>query len=595
MSAELAAPKSATRRAEVPSRPGRVITAGVVAAGVLVGAVCIALVAANPAAAGDSSVTGWYVRLAANLFWIGAGLVMWRARPGNRVGPLVILTGFASAVPFLSWAIGNGVAWTIGDMWKNLGLLVLAHVYLAFPEGRTSGWSRRLAVAVYAWFFATTVGQRLVYPYPASWPFGNPLLIWPNEGLADALGMISSVGSLVLTILIFGTVLDRWRRGSPVARRALAPVFWVSPITLVFTVTFFVANLTGSDTLFALSTGPLSQLSNFLLPIAFLIGLLQTRLERGSIADLVRELDDMRTGDLEAALARAVHDPTLRLAFPSPDGGGFVDPTGRPVELPVGDDRRDITRIEGADRAIAIIVHDPAVDPALMDSAAAASRLALENERLAAELRAQLEEVRASRTRIVDATDEERRRLERDLHDGAQQRLVALGFTLRRANRRADADPELAHLLDDANRELEDGLRELRALARGIHPTALADGGLASAVRELADRFPIPVEVDVEDRRFATPIETTAYFIVAEALTNVLRHAEATSASVRGRFVGEALDLEIADDGRGGADDGLGGSGVRGLADRAQAVGGTLSIDSPAGGGTTVRARLPLA
>ena len=172
---------------------------------------------------------------------------------------------------------------------------------------------------------------------------------------------------------------------------------------------------------------------------------------------------------------------------------------------------------------------------------------------------------------------------------------MALGFTLRRANRQADADPELAQLLDDANRELEDGLRELRALARGIHPTALADGGLAPAVHELADRFPIPVEVSVEDRRFATPIETTAYFIVAEALTNVLRHAEATSASVRGRFVGDTLDLEIADDGRGGADDGAGGTGVRGLADRAQAVGGTLAIDSPVGGGTTVRARLPLA
>ena len=141
---------------------------------------------------------------------------------------------------------------------------------------------------------------------------------------------------------------------------------------------------------------------------------------------------------------------------------------------------------------------------------------------------------------------------------------MALGFTLRRANRRADADPELAQLLDDANRELEDGLRELRALARGIHPTALADGGLAPAVRELADRFPIPVEVDVEDRRFATPIETAAYFIVAEALTNVLRHAEATSASVRGRFEGDTLDLEIADDGRGGAEAGPAGPGSAG-------------------------------
>jgi len=581
------------RTAGAAARPGRVTTAAVVAAAILVGAICLALVATSTDS--DNGDGHWFVELAANLFTIGVGLVMWHARPGNRVGPLVILMGFASTVAFLSWAGGNAIAWTIGDMWNSLGLVFLANVYLAFPDGRTSGWSRRLVIAAYAWFFVLSIGRRLVDPYPPSWPIRNPLLIWPNEGLADALSLIANVGALVLTILVVGTVLDRWRRGSPVARRALAPVFWVSPITLVFVGTFFVAQVTGSDALFALSTGPLAQLSGFLMPVAFLIGLLQTRLERGSIADLVRDLDRVKTGDLEAALARALHDPTLRLAFPTPDGTAHVDPTGTPIELPTGGERRDVTRIDGSGRTIAILIHDRAVDPELVESAAAASRLALENERLAAELRAQLEEVRSSRTRIVEATDEERRRIERDLHDGAQQRLVALGFTLRRANRRADADPELAQLLEAANRELEDGLRELRALARGIHPTALADGGLAPAVRELADRFPIPVVVDVEDRRFATPVETTAYFIVSEALTNVLRHAEATSASVSGRFVGEALDLEIADDGRGGADGGVGGTGVRGLADRAQAVGGTLSIDSPAGGGTTVRARLPLA
>ena len=589
----MATAAAAGRAAGAATRPGRVTTAAVVAAAILVAAICLALVLTSTDS--DNGDGHWFVELAANLFTIGVGLVMWHARPGNRVGPLVILMGFAGAAPFLSWASDNGVAWTIGDMWNMLGVVVLAHVYLAFPDGRTTGWSRRLVIAVYGSFFLLSIGQRLMHPYPASWPFGNPLLVWSNEGLANTLGTVAGLVALVLTILVVGTVLDRWRRGSPVARRALAPVFWVSPITLVVVGTFYVAKVAGSDTLFALSTGPLAQLSNFLLPIAFLVGLLQTRLERASIADLVHDLDGVKTGDLEAALARAIHDPTLRLAFPTPDGTGYVDPTGRSVEVPAGGDGRDVTRIEGSGRTIAILIHDPAVDPGLVGSAAAASRLALENERLAAELRAQLEEVRASRTRIVEATDDERRRIERNLHDGAQQRLVALGFTLRRANRRADADPELAQLLDDANRELEDGLRELRALARGIHPTALADGGLAPAVRELADRFPIPVEVSVEDRRFATPIETTAYFVVAEALTNVLRHAEATSASVRGRFVGDTLDLEITDDGRGGADDGRGGSGVRGLVDRAQAVGGTLSIDSPAGGGTTVRARLPLA
>ena len=385
MSGETATLAAAGRTAWASRRPGRAITAGVVAAAVLVGATCLALMATNP----DSGDAGtWSVELAANLFTIGVGLVMWHARPGNRVGPLVILMGFAGAAPFLSWASGNGVAWTIGDMWNLLGVVVLANVYLAFPEGRTSGWSRHLVIAVYAWFFLLTVGQRLVQPYPSSWAIRNPLLLWPNEGLADSLGMVANLGALVLTILVVGTVLDRWRRGSPVARRALAPVFWVSPITLVVNGTFFVARVIGSDTLFAVSTGPLAQLSNFLLPIAFLVGLLQTRLERGSIADLVRDLDGVRTGDLEASLARAVHDPTLRLAFPTPDDTGYVDPTGRSVEVPAGGDGRDATRIEGSGRTIAILIHDPAVDPGLVGSAAAASRLALENERLAAELRA---------------------------------------------------------------------------------------------------------------------------------------------------------------------------------------------------------------
>ena len=580
-------------RANDPAGPGRGIRLTIGVAGVIVGAICLALVLSGPGS--DNADGHWFVELAANLFTVGVGLVMWHVRPVSRIGPLVIVMGFASAAPFLSWAGGNGLVWTIGDMWNLLGFVVLAHVYLAFPDGRTAGWSRRLAVAIYGWFFVLTVTQRLVDPYPSTWPFTNPLLLWPNDALATALATVSNLVALILSILVAGTVLNRWRTGSPVARRALAPVFWVSPVSLVVVGTFFVAKVTGSDVLFAVSTGPLAQLSNFVLPIAFLAGLLQTRLERGSIAGLVRELGSITTGSLEAALARAVHDPTLRLAFPAPGGAGYVDPAGRPIELPATDEQRDVTRIDGADGTIAVLVHDPAVEPDLVESAAAASRLALENERLAAELRAQLDEVRASRTRIVEATDEERRRIERDLHDGAQQRLVALGFTLRRANRRADADPELAHILDEANRELEDGLRELRALGRGIHPTALADGGLAAAVRQLADRFPLPVAVDVEDRRLPARIETTAYFIVAEALTNVLRHADATRVTIGERIEQDVLAVEVADDGRGGATDSAGGSGLRGLVDRAQAVGGTLSIDSPAGGGTTVRARLPVA
>lgn len=572
-------------------RPGRMVLSATIGAAVVVGAGCLWLLATSPNRS-DVDEAAWLTQLAANLFTIGVGIIAWRARPGNRVGPLLVAAGFASVVGFLSLS-GDALAWTVGDMWTLLGFVVLAHVYLAFPDGRTRGWSRRLAIAVYAWFFAWTVGLRSIDAYPATWPFSNPFQLWPNAPLEAALSVVADLGALVLTVLVVGTVLDRWRRGSPVARRALAPVFWVSPITLAVVGTYFVGRITGSEMLLAISTSPLAQLSNFLLPAAFLIGLLQTRLQRTSIADLVRELDGVSTVGLEAALARATHDPTLRLAFPSSDGAGLVDLEGQP--LPPCDERRRPARtwIQSGNGTLAVLLHDPAIEPALVESAAAASRLALENARLAAELRAQLAAVRSSRTRIVEAADEERRRLERDLHDGAQQRLVALGFTLRRASRQAEADAELAAVLRDAQRELEDGLRELRVLARGIHPMALADG-LAPAITELADRSPIPVDVRIDRRPVPESVASTAYFIAAESLTNALRHADASRISISGTVANGHLRLQIEDDGRGGAGGADGGSGIGGLLDRAQAVGGSLTIESPPGGGTVIRADLPI-
>lgn len=583
-----AAPASADPGATAHLRR-RVIVAVVVAA-TLTAALALFLLVTTPDQGADDD-GGWRVHLVSDLFAIGVGLVAWQARPGNRVGPLFILWGFADTISFLS--LSHSVVWTIGDMWNTAGVVVLANIYLVFPAGRSSGWSRRLVVACYGWFFAVSIGRRLFLDYPWAGPPRNPFLVWPNDGLADALGQIGNVGAVILVVLVIGTVLDRWRRGSPAARRALAPVFWVSPIALVVDGSYFLGQAIGSDALVAASTGVLAQLSGYLLPVAFLVGLLRTRLERASIADLVRQLDGVSTGELEGALARAIHDPTLRLAFPNPSASGYVDSAGLPIEVPGHEDARSSTHVMAADRTIAILIHDPAVDRDLVESAAAASRLALENERLAAELRAQLEEVRASRLRIVEATDEERRRLERDLHDGAQQRLVALGFTLRRATRGTDADPELAAILADARRELEDGLAELRALARGLHPTALGDGGLAAAVQDLADRYPIPVTVEISVGRLPGQVESTAYFIVSEALTNVLRHAEATTVSIAGHQDGDVLVLTIRDDGIGGVEEARG-TGVSGLADRASTIGGSLRIDSPPGAGTLITARLPL-
>jgi signal transduction histidine kinase len=240
------------------------------------------------------------------------------------------------------------------------------------------------------------------------------------------------------------------------------------------------------------------------------------------------------------------------------------------------------------------LVHDPALDPDLVRATAAAAGMALDNERLHAELRAQLEEVRASRERIVLAGDAERRRVERDLHDGAQQRLLALSLALRTARRQLGSGEHslVADTLDRTGQELASAIDELRELARGIHPTVLTDAGLGPAVAMLAGRVPVPVEVAVGDERYPPAVEATAYFVVSEALANVTKHAHATHAGVTVAHVDGHLRVEVCDDGRGCADPGRG-SGLAGLQDRVVAVGGTLGVESGPGTGTVVRADLP--
>jgi signal transduction histidine kinase len=299
-----------------------------------------------------------------------------------------------------------------------------------------------------------------------------------------------------------------------------------------------------------------------------------------------------RRHSLRDALADALGDPTLSLAFRV--GDGYVDAAGHPV-TPTGDD--GWTTVERDGRPVGAIVHDPALavdDPAALRTVAGAAALALENERLDAELRAHIEELRESRARIVHAGDAERRRLERDLHDGAQQRLMALALTLRLARARA-GDGELGELLAEAAAELSAATAELRELARGIHPAVLADRGLAPAIDTLAGRSAVPVEVGaMPEERLPAPIEAAAYFLVAEALTNVARYAGATHAAVSVTRVNGSVTVEVSDDGVGGADPG-GGSGLRGLADRVAALDGRFELSSAPGAGTTVRAVLPCA
>jgi signal transduction histidine kinase len=296
------------------------------------------------------------------------------------------------------------------------------------------------------------------------------------------------------------------------------------------------------------------------------------------------------------ALARTLGDASLEVALWLPERSLYVDGTGQPLELPTPDSGRAVTVLGPAEARVAALVHDPALleRRALLEAAGAAARLALENERLQAALRGQLEEVRASRARIVQAGDDERRRLERNLHDGAQQRLLGLGLALQLARAQLGSTADgAAMLLSEAEDELRAALDELRELARGIHPAILIDQGFAAAVRSLAERSPVPVTIaGVPEKRFGDAVEVAAYFLVSESLANVAKYAHASTVRISiTRRNGHAV-VDIEDNGAGGADP-TRGSGLRGLSDRVEALGGVIDVESPTGEGTRIHAEIP--
>jgi signal transduction histidine kinase len=240
-------------------------------------------------------------------------------------------------------------------------------------------------------------------------------------------------------------------------------------------------------------------------------------------------------------------------------------------------------------------VHDSSLDdePELLVAVSAAAGIALDNARLHADLAARLEELRGSRVRVIEAGQKERQRLERNLHDGAQQRLVALSLELTMLKKRLDGDPEASTRIDHARSEIALSLDELRDIARGLHPAVVSGHGLAVALESLAARAPVPVRLTVElDGRLPEPLEVAAYYLVSESLANVGKHAQATSATVEVARSNGHVVVEIVDDGIGGADTERG-SGLRGLADRVEALDGRLRVWTPAGHGTRVRAEIP--
>jgi signal transduction histidine kinase len=294
-------------------------------------------------------------------------------------------------------------------------------------------------------------------------------------------------------------------------------------------------------------------------------------------------------------LAESLGDRNLSIAYWLADREEFVDEAGHPVPMPQPGSERTWTAVDREGQRVAAIIHAAHLEasPELVQAAAAAASLALDNERLKADLRARVEELRASRVRIVEASNAARRKVERDLHDGAQQQLVALALELQLLRTRVGGNPEALELIDGIDGKLRAALEELRELARGIHPGILTDRGLAVALDALVSRAPLPVkqEIDLPERPPA-PVETVGYYVITEALANVLKYAEADSAVVRAHYAGEDVIVELEDDGNGGADERKG-SGLQGLRDRVATLDGTLMVIAEPGTGTLVRARIP--
>jgi signal transduction histidine kinase len=536
--------------------------------------------------------------LATGWGFVGVGLWVWKQRSAGNIGPLMVAVGLSGLLKGLAFS-NDSVVFAIASVGEVLIYAVLIQLLLSFPSGRLETRLDRLLVTIA--YVNTTVVQLGVFLFtaPAKADPSNPLLIENSE----AAGVLSAA-QLDISIALLGAVVAvlyrRWRSGTPGRARVFAPIVAVGGLTFLLLMAALVVEQAGlsSDISDAQTLALFASIA--CLPFAFLVGLLRSRFsEADAISALLAQLGEGGgRGALRDALADALGDPTLELAYWVPGQDAYVDAAGQPVRVDPAPAGKVSTIVEHEGERIAAIVHSPglAEERELVQTAGAAAGLTLRNERLDAELRAKVAELQASRSRIVQAGYEQRRRLERDLHDGAQQRLMAVGIDLRMVRERIEHDPQgAAQLLDESLHELNEATAELRELARGIHPAVLTNRGLHAALKGLASRSPVPVELlQTPADRLPPSVESAVYFVVAEALTNAARYSRAQAVTVGVVRDNGHVDVEVRDDGVGGADADRG-SGLRGLQDRVAAFDGRLELTSPQGLGTILKATIPCA
>jgi signal transduction histidine kinase len=499
--------------------------------------------------------------VAVGLAFITCGLLLWWRRPESWIGILFTATGFAWFLGTFSVSGQHGYA-DFGSAFVTLHRGPLVHSLLSYPTGRLTRWSERTIVLIA--YVSAVVG-----------------------GLGT-----NAEATILIAVLILLAALERYALSSGPSRRArlpatvgaaaLAAVLLVGSVSIIFGAGIDQGVQWAYDVVL------------FGIAIGLTLDLLLRRWTQATVAGLVVDLGQLgEAGTLRDRLAAALGDDSLILGYWLPERGEFADDRGRSVVFPEKGSDRKVTIVQDAGEPVAVLVHDASVlaDRELVDSVAAAARIAVSNVRLQAQIRRQMEELAASRRRIVETGDAQRRRLERELHEGAEKRLDHVRALLDQEDGNADAD--FTALLTETTAELDRAQTELKEFARGIHPRTLSEDGLAAALQDLARRAPVPVELRIAGDRFPVPVEVAAYFVCSEALANTAKYSEATAAAIEVTTHDGMLTLSVSDDGKGGARTDKG-SGLRGLADRVEALGGRFAVESPPGRGTRLSAELPL-
>lgn len=559
-------------------------------AGIAFGALSLAIARRDPAFsfAGELSsraaaelIAGWSL--------LAVGLVAWTRRRGSSFGPLLVAASFGWFL--LEWnnpGIGSAPGFTLGLALYAVAPPLVAHAALVYSGRRLSGPLERvvLAAAYAGAILILGLGPALVFD-PANAVCtqcpSNLLLIADSPSLYDALNRIGVHAGLAWSLALIGVLALRLVRASPSLRRLLSPMLLPAVVYLTLVAWTFGESL-GRGTL---GNSPVARdlwLGQAMALVALAAGVvwgwLRARQTRAAVARLVVEVAaSPEPGGLREKLARMLDDDSVEVAYPLEDGR-LVDALGRPLALD-----GQVTPLVRSGQTVALLSHRPGLldDPALADEVAAAARLALENERLQAEIRAQLEQLQRSRTRVIATGDAERRRLERDVHDGAQQRLVGLSLQLGLTRSRLGPQPDaaLAAQIDEAQAELGAALAGLREVGHGLFPALLAEEGLAVALEALTEEAPVEIEIGALPERLDASVEAAAYFVVSEALKRSRSIPDRLAARTEGDRLVVEVEAEIAD------------GEIVGLEDRVGAAGGTLEVVREADGRARIRVEIP--